>query len=105
MTTNIAFASFDLMLITVLSDIDPIVLEDEPRPLKRQTLYEVYHQTGVRDNAELGLVRATTLSENLGIQHPRGFIVGWGAIHMRSILPTPTKSYLSPRECSAASII
>lgn len=66
MTTNIAFASFDLMLITVLSDIDPIVLEDEPRPLKQQTLFEVYHQTGVRDNAELGLVRATTLSENLG---------------------------------------
>ena len=66
MTTNIAFASFDLMLITVLSDTDPIVLEDEPRPLKQQTLYEVYHQTGVRDNAELGLVRATTLSENLG---------------------------------------
>lgn len=62
MTANTTFASFDLMLTTALTSVDAIVLEDEPLPLKQQTLFDVYHQTDANDDAALGLVFATTLS-------------------------------------------
>jgi len=61
MTTNITFASIDLMLTKLLGNIDPIVLEDEPLPLKQQTLFDVYHQTSASDAAPLGLVMTANL--------------------------------------------
>lgn len=66
MTTNVTFASFDLMLTKILGDIEPIVLEDEPLLLKQQTLFDVYHQTDASNDAGLGLMLATTLSEHSG---------------------------------------
>ncbi len=63
MTTNVTFASLDLMLTKILGEINPVVLEDEPLPLKQQTLFDVYHQTSASDAASLGLVMTAKLGE------------------------------------------